>query len=119
MAHSVLLVEDDEDLSEALQGLLTSQGFDVICARDGLDAVRLLWRGLQPCLILLDLMLPRIDGFAFREYQRTNPPWNDIPIIVISALDDVADRRVELQPLVWFKKPLDVDALAAAVARYC
>jgi len=58
MAHWVLLVEDDEDVREGLRAVLKSQGFDVECASDGVEALRILWRGFTPSLILLDVMLP-------------------------------------------------------------
>jgi two-component system response regulator MprA len=68
-------------------------------------------------VILLDVMLPRLDGFMFREYQRANVPWADIPVIVISALDERASRS--LDAAAWFRKPLNLDALTAALAVYC
>ena len=119
MSHPVLLVEDDYEIREALRAVLRSQGFDVACAQDGIEALRMLWRGFRPCIILLDVMLPRMNGYTFREYQRANAPWADIPIIVLSALDDLPDRVDRLRPLAWFKKPLDVDALTTTLTRYC
>ena len=119
MAHVVLLVEDDEDIREALRAVLRVNGFEVECAHDGVDALRMLWRGLRPCVILLDVMLPRLDGYTFRDLQRADARWADIPVIVVSALDKDPDRMDTLSPLAWLKKPFDVDALTAAVARYC
>jgi DNA-binding response OmpR family regulator len=119
MAHSILLIEDDADLREVMAAFLESQDFDVACAENGAEALRLLWRGLHPCAILLDLMLPGLDGFAFREFQRANPAWVHIPVIVVSAMDDLSQRIQELRPAAWFKKPVDLDALATAITRYC
>jgi two-component system response regulator MprA len=119
MAHWVLLVEDDEDVREGLRAVLKSQGFDVECASDGVEALRILWRGFTPSLILLDVMLPRVDGYVFRNLQRANARWADIPVIVVSALSDLPDRVEMLRPHAWFRKPFDVDALTAAIARYC
>ena len=119
MAHPVLLVEDDYEVREALKAVLRTQGFDVVCVQDGLDALRVLWRGFRPRVILLDIMLPRLDGHAFREYQRANEPWRDIPIIVVSALHDLPEMTEKLRPLAWFRKPLDVDALTETLTRYC
>jgi len=117
MARPVLLVEDDDEAREALRAVLRSLGVDVICARDGLEALRFLWRGLRPNVILLDVMLPNVDGFTFRELQQAN--WSDIPVIVVSAIHDLPEHVEALKPLAWFKKPVDVDALTEAVARYC
>jgi len=119
MAHRVLLVEDDDEVREGLEAVLRSQGFDVVCVQDGLEALRLLWRGFHPCVILLDIMLPRLDGHAFREYQRANAPWRDIPVIIVSALHDLPELTEKLRPLAWFRKPLDVDALTETLTRYC
>ena len=79
----------------------------------------MLWRGFHPCLILLDVMLPRVDGYTFRDLQRSDARWADIPVIVVSALNDLPDRVENLRPLAWFRKPFDVDALTAAVERCC
>ena len=118
MAHRVLLVEDDAELREAMQTFLRSEGYDVCCAHDGAEALRVLWRGFQPCVILLDLMLPRFDGFTFDEYHRANPAWKDIPIIVLSGMDNLPQRLRDLRPAAWFKKPVDLDALGTVIARY-
>jgi DNA-binding response OmpR family regulator len=117
MRHRILLVEDDDELREALRAVLGVQGFDVACARDGVEALRLLWQGFRPCVILLDLMLPRLDGYTFGDYLRANAAWAGIPVIVVSALDERS--RHELAPTAWFTKPLDIDALTSAVAHYC
>ena len=119
MAHPVLLVEDDDEVREGLRAVLESQGFDVECAQDGLEALGALWRGFRPCVILLDVMLPRVDGYVFRNLQRANTRWADIPVIVVSALSELPDRADMLQPLAWFRKPFDVDALTETLTRYC
>jgi len=69
-------------------------------------------------VILLDVMLPNVDGFTFREFQQANG-WGDIPVIVVSALHDLPEHVETLKPRAWFKKPVDVDALTETVARYC
>ena len=114
MGRPILLIEDDDELREVMQLVLRSQGFDVACAVDGLEAISLLANGLRPSVILLDLMLPKLDGFAFRERAKA---LADAPLIVVSALDDLAARVQGLNPTAWFRKPVDLDVLIAAVAR--
>ena len=119
MAHPVLLVEDDEEVREGLKAALQTQGYDVECATDGLEALRILQDGVRPCVILLDVMLPRVDGYVFRNFQRADARWADIPVIVVSALNDRPDRTEMLEPEAWFEKPIDIDALTVTLAHYC
>src|SRR5262245_53475016 len=86
--HSVLIVEDDFDFRDALQTLLTLHGLEVSCAFDGREALDLLHRGLDPCVILLDMMMPRMSGAAFRQAQLQDPRLEAIPVVVLSASDD-------------------------------
>ena len=118
LGQPVLLVEDDAEVREALGAALMSEGYDVTCAHDGREALRFLWRGYRPSAILLDLMLPSVDGFAFREFQRRNG-WGDIPVIVVSALDDAPEDLHALKPVRWLKKPIDPDVLLHTLARFC
>src|SRR4029453_4520753 len=90
-------------------------GFKVITATDGEEALALA-RDHQPCLILLDLMMPGMDGFSFREAQGQTPEIADIPWILISALP--ADRSEILQrlgPLPAVRKPIEIDELITQV----
>src|SRR5262245_31180301 len=116
VAHPILLVEDDYEVREALQAVLRSQGFDVTSAQDGVEALRILWRGLRPGVILLDLMLPHVvDGLSFHEFLRSNRLWVGIPIVVASGLSEVSNPLENLHPVAWFEKPVDLDALTATL----
>ena len=114
MSRPVLLIEDDDELTEVMQVVLRSQGFVVASAGDGLEALDLLAKGLRPSVILLDLMLPNLDGYAFRERAKA---LADVPVIVVSALDDLAARAQGLNLAAWFRKPVDLDVLIATVTR--
>ena len=83
--HAVLVVEDNRDFRDALQMLLTVHGLDVFCALDGQEALDMLHRGLHPCVILLDLMMPRMAGAEFRHVQQDDPELKTIPVIMMSA----------------------------------
>jgi CheY-like chemotaxis protein len=105
----VLIVEDDPDLREMMAQLLILEGFQAHAVANGQEALEYLHAGDRPELILLDLMMPVMDGWAFRRAQRSEPALADVPVIVLSALD--ADRSAE--------KPLDFDRLIALVRQYC
>jgi len=112
-------VEDDESMQEVLRTLLESEGYEVIGAVDGEEALAHLRRGVAPSLIVLDLMLPGMDGFEFRALQRANPAWAKIPVVVYSGMDRLAERVRPLEPSAWFAKPIDPESLLGAIGKYC
>ena len=119
MGRRLLLVEDDAGMQEVLCALLESEGYEVTAAMDGEEALRLLRAGATPSLILLDLMLPRMDGFQFRALQRANPAWAHIPVVVYSGMDRLSERVGVLEASAWFEKPVDPDSLLGAIEKYC
>ena len=114
--HSILVVEDDQDVREAMVQVLESEGYVAVPAGDGEEAVDRLRDGLEPCLILLDLMMPRMDGWQFIEHQRQQQ--SSIPIVVVSAYG--SGEQVRATGIAeYMRKPVDIDALLALVARFC
>jgi len=116
--HGVLVVEDDRDFRDALQMLLTVHGLEVVCAMDGQEALDILHRGLHPCVILLDMMMPRMSGAEFRSVQQHDPDLEAIPVVVLSA----SANRKEAQSMgisEFMSKPVDVDQLIKTVSRHC
>jgi CheY-like chemotaxis protein len=109
----VLIVEDDPDLRSMMDYLLHQEGFTPVTAANGRDALRLLKAGLAVRLILLDLMMPVMDGWAFRREQLRDPEIAWIPVIVLSAADDI--RYDELVPAAVFRKPLVFDRMLGAI----
>jgi len=116
--HAILLVEDNHDARDALQTLLTVHGFNVICASDGEEALALV-RRFPPCVILLDLMMPRKSGWQFREEQLREPELARIPVILLSGAGALADKAKDLRVDDYFEKPIDVEALLTRLERYC
>ena len=82
---SVLLVEDEELIRGAMRMVLEWEGYRVTCAGNGREALRLLRSGERPSLILLDLMLPVLDGWRFRREQKRDPNLAPIPVVVVSG----------------------------------
>jgi CheY-like chemotaxis protein len=112
--RSVLLVEDDLDVREALAEALTMEGHVVATARDGLEALQVA-RQRPPDLILLDLMMPRMTGWEFRAAQRVDPVLSSIPVVVVSACS--RELAAELEATAYLPKPFDLDKLLALVER--
>jgi two-component system, chemotaxis family, chemotaxis protein CheY len=117
--HSILLVEDDRQLHHAMRDILDAEGYRVIGAFDGQEAIDRLREGARPAVILLDLMMPRKDGYQFRAEQLADPRLAAIPVIAYSGGKEVADAATALQAKHWFRKPIDFGALLEAIAVYC
>jgi two-component system chemotaxis response regulator CheY len=121
---NVLIVEDDPDTREMIAALLTTQGFYAVGAEDGLEALHLL-RTVRhrapyaPCLVLLDLTMPRLSGHEFRRAQLNDPILAGIPIAVMSGATDATERAVTLGAVATLTKPIDLDVLVEVVRRYC
>jgi len=117
--HQILLVEDDADIAGAMAAILEDEGYCVVHATDGEEALRALREGLSPCLIVLDLFMPGMSGIEFRRIQQHDPSTAQVPVIVVSG---VADMRKEIQAMGvarCFRKPVDVAALLGAVNELC
>jgi CheY-like chemotaxis protein len=111
----VLVVDDDDDTRVMFKSLLEMHGYVVAVARHGREALELL-RGERPCAILLDLMMPVMDGFEFRRRQLEYPaPIASIPVICVSAVASQA-RSLGIPCL---SKPVDLGELLDTVQAYC
>ena len=116
---TVLLVEDDEDIRASVSEILSEEGFKVVCAVDGGDALRILRDSAEPPrLILLDLMMPVMDGWAFRAEQLADERLAGIPVVILSAATDVRRHAAQLRVEDFLVKPLDVPQLLHAVERH-
>jgi len=113
----VLIVEDDADLREMMAQLLTIEGFNASTVANGREALEYLSHGSKPDVILLDLMMPVMDGWEFRRQQQADPSLAGVPVIVLSALDQ--SRAGDVDAAAFLKKPLDFDRLVQLVRHYC
>jgi CheY-like chemotaxis protein len=102
---SVLIIDDDSGSREALAELLVDEGYGVATAEDGADGLAYLRTGHRPQVILLDLMMPGIDGWDFRAEQKRDEVLARIPVIAISAAGKLIDADYSL------RKPVKIDAL--------
>jgi DNA-binding response OmpR family regulator len=115
----LLLVEDDRDVREAIAEVLEQEGYAVVQARSGVEAIRWLNDApAKPAAILLDLMMPIMDGWEFMSRWQKNQAWSSIPIVVISADSNAKERIEALQTTAaYMRKPIDIDELLALLAR--
>jgi CheY-like chemotaxis protein len=113
MAGCILVVDDERDIREAIAELLEEEGYDVEAAGDGAEALDKA-RACHPVVVLLDLMMPVMNGWEFRARQRGDPELASIPVIVVSALGKVAD----VEAAAYLQKPFELDALLDAVKRH-
>ena len=115
----ILIVEDDVDQREALAEFLTLEGYPVAGASNGREALGYLQQYPPPCLILLDLMMPVMNGWEFRNQQRQDPALAEIPVAVVTGVRDGAEQMASLNAVGFFQKPVDVSALLETVTHYC
>jgi CheY-like chemotaxis protein len=116
LERSVLIVEDDPDVGEALKELLQEEGYEVALAVDGRQALERLDSSATPGVILLDLMMPELNGYEFRAHQLQNPRLAAIPTIALTA--GAIDQRLrEMRLTGWVRKPVPVEALLAVLQK--
>jgi CheY-like chemotaxis protein len=118
MAFTILLVEDDLDVREALAETLREEGYAVECASDGVEALRYLHGGGRPGLILLDLMMPRMSGSEFRLVQKGDPLLAHLPVVLLSADSRMREKAIALETDGAVRKPIDMNELLGVIERF-
>lgn len=114
----LMLVEDDFMLRAHMSELLASEGYLVSCAADGAEALARLEREPAPAAIVLDIVMPRMNGVSFREAQLQSPSLREIPTIAVTALHGAADvQSLGFEDVL--AKPVQFDRLVEALARLC
>jgi DNA-binding response OmpR family regulator len=116
----VLVVDDDGDARDLLASVLEGAAYDVLQARDGADALRVLADGGAACdIILLDLTMPVMNGWDFRHNQRANARLAGIPVLLMSAIAQLPTACGELDAAGYMTKPLEMTDLLAKVKKHC
>jgi len=113
---SLLIIEDEKDIRESLQQALEFEGYNVSSAENGQEALRLLNAIQGPCLILLDLMMPIMNGWEFLDALKDDHILATIPVVIVSAY---SDRAKTVKASGFVKKPIDLDILFRIVKKYC
>lgn len=114
----VLVIDDDIDFRTLLELVFEGEGFTVVTASDGLEGLRAA-RLAQPCAIVLDLMMPRMDGWQFRRVQRNDPQLSTVPVVIASSVADADPSPDHLGAAAVLAKPLDFDELVGIVRHLC
>ena len=118
-SHKVLVVDDNDDVREAFVTLLLMHGYRASGASSGLGALEQLHDGLRPCVVLLDLRMPEMDGWSVWARMHAAPKLASIPVVMVSG-DPEQLRRAEMLGMRNFiRKPVDAEKLLGTVARYC
>ena len=124
VARNVVIVEDDRASRDLLTTMLSTAGFHTVAAEDGLEGLHLL-RTLRhrapdvPCLVLLDLAMPRLSGKEFRRAQLGDPTVATVPVAVMSGESDLEQCGRTMGAVATIAKPIDYDVLLNVVRRYC
>jgi CheY-like chemotaxis protein len=120
MPRHIMIVEDDAEIRETLVDVMEDAGISTTAAINGRDALDKLRNAVTlPCLILLDLMMPVMDGRAFRQAQLTVPELCKIPVVLISAYQDLDRQAQELSVAGFLRKPLKLTDIRSYADRFC
>jgi CheY-like chemotaxis protein len=115
---SVLVIDDDADVRESIECALEDEGYEVRGASNGEEALRVLReRNVKPHVILLDMMMPVMDGWAFRAEQESDPALAAIPVLVFTAYGSPNEIAEQLHAAGYLRKPLRLADLVAAIER--
>jgi CheY-like chemotaxis protein len=116
----VLIVEDDEDIRADLAAILRVKGFAVEESANGRDALTRLESGPPPCVLVLDLMMPVMNGWELRTVMRAHPTLRNIPVVVVSGAGRIDPKEVDaLEAVAVLVKPFELTQLLELVGRYC
>jgi two-component system response regulator MprA len=118
--NQVLIVEDAIDIQMLLGRVLESAGFSVSTASNGREALELLQSSdTTPELIILDLMMPELDGYQFRKEQEKDPRLIEIPVVVMTAWADIESKAIQIGAKGYLKKPfVDIDTILSTVEKF-
>ncbi|MDB4962916.1 MAG: Two-component response regulator [Myxococcales bacterium] len=117
MTRSVLVVDDDADIREVMQLMLERHGYEVKVAADGVEALERLHEGEPPSVILLDLMMPGMNGLEFRAAQLRDPSISEVPVVALTGANNVA-THAKASGLEVMRKPVPIGELLAAMDRH-
>lgn len=120
MKGPILIIDDDVEIRESLTDILHDEGYHVVAASNGKEGLDYLSTTSKlPCLVLIDLMMPVLDGKGFREEQFKNPNISEIPTVLFSADGQLDKKALSIGFKDYLKKPIDLEELLVIAERYC
>ncbi|MFH0901209.1 MAG: response regulator [Pseudomonadota bacterium] len=117
-SRPILVVDDDSDIREALCQVLQDEGHHVVAAANGKEAFDHLRSSLRPRLILLDLMMPIMNGWEFRTEQLRDEALASIPVVIISADREARKKAVSIGAAGFLQKPIQLESLLSIIEKY-
>jgi len=116
-AKNVLIIEDDAPIRQMMKDVLELNGYKIFLASDGSEGIKILKEILpEPCVVLLDLMMPGTNGWQFLDVQRNDPLYSTVPVIVCSAYKESAKS---INPAGFVEKPIQLNSLLDVVKSFC
>ena len=116
---TILIVDDNLDMRDAMQLMLETEGYVVVTASDGREALGALSSGLRPCVIVMDLSMPVMNAIEFRQQQLGHRDLADIPFIAYSAVLDVRSRARDLRASGYLEKPTEFQHVLSIIRQHC
>lgn len=116
MSKTILIIEDNAAVVSTMKSILELEGYNVHTASNGQEGIEMLQKIGSACVVLLDMMMPVLNGWHFLDFQRSKPEFRDIPVIVVSAFGEIA-RSVNPQD--YIPKPVKLELLLTTVQKYC
>jgi CheY-like chemotaxis protein len=113
----ILVIEDNAFTRNIMTTVLECEGYPVVAAADGREALEQMRDGQPPALILLDLMMPTMNGWEFRQLQRQEPRLEAVPVVVVSAVADLEHNAASVEAAAYLQKPYEIDTLLDLVRR--
>ena len=113
---TILVVEDDDDIRSVILDLLESEGYKTMAATNGKEALDVLNSSPRPCLVLLDMMMPIMNGREFLDIVMKDSMLAPLPVLIVSAVADVSNSKGSIG---FLKKPIDIDVILEVVGQYC
>ncbi len=118
--RNILVVDDDAALRNTLVEILEEEGYRATAASNGMEALEVLRTSqAPPAVILLDMMMPVMDGWAFRAEQRRDPSLSEIPVVIFSAQGNVKEMASQVSASAYLKKPLLLKELLDMIDKFC
>ncbi len=118
MAKKILIVEDDISIRELLEELLISESYEVVTAAHGAEALEVLKGQELPHLILMDLMMPVLDGYGLRKELLKDSNWSSIPVVAMSAEASAAEKIKGYGVAAFLSKPVDIDTIFQTIEEF-